>query len=590
MSSSTNSAAHPDHVDVVGSEVVLPELVGPVTAPVRPAVDLDRQGQGVAVEVQGVTEHEDLSREAIALEGGLEALPEGLLGLGHRRPQEVGGELGGPVPLDLAPAPGLGRASLGRAGIAALDLTRGGVVAAAVPADGHHTRVEYGSRPVHGPARHRCGVVEHQGHAGGRGDRRRGRIGLVGGAVRHPGVADRGDGRLAARGGATGAGGTGRRSGWAGSWGWGSPVWPRAGRRSRPTGRPWRPIIAWHDRRGEAVAERLTRRLRGRPRSVDRPAAALRGDGGQARVAGRAGLAADAPAGWRWLGVPELVLRALTGAEATEWSLAARTGCFDVGSTGVAARGGGGRGFDVGVFPPVMAAGEVMGRVTAQASAWSGAAGRRAGDGGRPRPSGGVRGRRGRAPTTWSTRSAPRRRWWAARPPCPTSEPPWRRAWPWASSPAATAGWRWPARPGRARRWTRPPPPSARRPPSSTDVAASGADQRPRRPGPARQPPPPPASGPSHRRCRRRMGHPPRRPRRRDRGGRHPSHPRPRPPPTAGGLRRRLRQRPSPGGEATPRPDPGRALARHRRGGKGCRPLWGCGRRPPPELVTLNRP
>ena len=65
------------------------------------------------------------------------------------------------------------------------------------------------------------------------------------------------------------------------------------------------------------------------------------------------GLAADAPAGWRWLGVPELVLRALTGAEATEWSLAARTGCFDVGRREWLPEVAPAAGFDVDVFPPV---------------------------------------------------------------------------------------------------------------------------------------------------------------------------------------------------------------------------------------------
>ena len=132
------------------------------------------------------------------------------------------------------------------------------------------------------------------------------------------------------------------------------------------------PVIAWHDRRGEKVAERLTassgadldRRIGQRLRYV-------------ATVAKLGwlvehGLPSTAPVGWRWLGVPELVLRALTGAEATEWSLAARTGCFDVGRRVWLPEVAAAAGFDVSVFPPVMAAGSVMGRVTAEASAWSG--------------------------------------------------------------------------------------------------------------------------------------------------------------------------------------------------------------------------
>ncbi|MEA2716604.1 MAG: hypothetical protein QOI99_921 [Actinomycetota bacterium] len=131
------------------------------------------------------------------------------------------------------------------------------------------------------------------------------------------------------------------------------------------------PVIAWHDRRGEAVAARLTaafgddldRSIGQRLRYV-------------ATVAKLGWLVEHglgvAPAGWRWLGVPELVLRALTGFEATEWSLAARTGCLDVGRRRWLPDVAAAAGFDVGVFPPVMAAGQVMGWVTEEAAAWSG--------------------------------------------------------------------------------------------------------------------------------------------------------------------------------------------------------------------------
>ena len=132
------------------------------------------------------------------------------------------------------------------------------------------------------------------------------------------------------------------------------------------------PVIAWHDRRGEAVAERLTAAFGDElDRSIGQR---LRYVSTVAKLGWLVehGLRSTAPTGWRWLGVPELVLRALTGAEATEWSLAARTGCFDIGRRVWLPEVAAAAGFDVGVFPPVMAAGEVMGRVTAEASAWSG--------------------------------------------------------------------------------------------------------------------------------------------------------------------------------------------------------------------------
>jgi hypothetical protein len=76
----------------------------------------------------------------------------------------------------------------------------------------------------------------------------------------------------------------------------------------------------------------------------------------------------------RWLGVPELVVHALTGAEATEHSLAARTGCYDVTKQVWIPEVAALLDFDVDVFPPVHAAGTVMGRVTEDGAAWSGLA------------------------------------------------------------------------------------------------------------------------------------------------------------------------------------------------------------------------
>lgn len=91
-------------------------------------------------------------------------------------------------------------------------------------------------------------------------------------------------------------------------------------------GRPMAPIIAWHDGRGEQTVASLERRFG--------PALA-RSTGRRVRT-----VSSLAKLGWlvehglpepdRWLGVPELALFLLTGAEATEHSLAARTGAYSV--------------------------------------------------------------------------------------------------------------------------------------------------------------------------------------------------------------------------------------------------------------------
>ncbi len=91
-------------------------------------------------------------------------------------------------------------------------------------------------------------------------------------------------------------------------------------------GRPVGPVIAWHDGRGEETVASLERRFG--------PALA-RWTGRRIRT-----VSSLAKLGWlldhglpepdRWLGVPELALFLLTGAEATEHSLAARTGAYHV--------------------------------------------------------------------------------------------------------------------------------------------------------------------------------------------------------------------------------------------------------------------
>lgn len=127
------------------------------------------------------------------------------------------------------------------------------------------------------------------------------------------------------------------------------------------------PVLAWHDPRGEDVAERLSERF---------------GAGLAERIGQRLrSVSSVAKLGWllehgvdgveRWLGVPELVLRDLTGAEATERSLAARTGCWDVAGGGWLEEVAGGAGFGTEVFPAVLPAGQVMGRVSDGAAARS---------------------------------------------------------------------------------------------------------------------------------------------------------------------------------------------------------------------------
>ena len=146
-------------------------------------------------------------------------------------------------------------------------------------------------------------------------------------------------------------------------------------------GRPLAPIIAWHDGRGEETVASLEGRFG--------PALA-RWTGRRVRT-----VSSMAKLGWlvahgvpepdRWLGVPELSLFLLTGAEATEHSLAARTGAYHVTERRflpgvidhVLRPGGPGGGAaeppdgsdDPGLFPPVLAAGSVMGVVTGEGGA-----------------------------------------------------------------------------------------------------------------------------------------------------------------------------------------------------------------------------
>jgi xylulokinase len=135
-------------------------------------------------------------------------------------------------------------------------------------------------------------------------------------------------------------------------------------------GRPLAPVIAWHDGRGEDEVELLERRFG--------PHLALRtGQGANTKmtVAKLGWLVRNGVSGTAgWLGVPELALHALTGVEATEHSLAARTGCYDVVAHRWLPEVAAVVGISTDVFAPVRAAGEVMGRISLDGARWSGLA------------------------------------------------------------------------------------------------------------------------------------------------------------------------------------------------------------------------
>jgi sugar (pentulose or hexulose) kinase len=129
-------------------------------------------------------------------------------------------------------------------------------------------------------------------------------------------------------------------------------------------GRPIGPIIAWHDGRGEETVASLEARF-----GADLP----RWTGRRLRT-----VSSVAKLGWlidhglptpdRWLGVPELALWLLTGAEVTEHSLAARTGAYHVIDRMWLAEVTDHVGIPAGVFPEVRPAGRAMGSVSEEAA------------------------------------------------------------------------------------------------------------------------------------------------------------------------------------------------------------------------------
>ena len=132
-------------------------------------------------------------------------------------------------------------------------------------------------------------------------------------------------------------------------------------------GEPIGPVIAWHDGRGEETVASLERRF-----GPD----LARWTGRRVRT-----VSSVAKLGWlldhglpepdRWLGVPELVLFLLTGAEATEYSLAARTGAYDVIGRRFIPEVAGHLvpdGDPGALFPSVLPAGAVMGTLAPEAA------------------------------------------------------------------------------------------------------------------------------------------------------------------------------------------------------------------------------
>ncbi len=133
-------------------------------------------------------------------------------------------------------------------------------------------------------------------------------------------------------------------------------------------GRAVGPVIAWHDPRGGEVVDRLVAEFGDQlPRWIGQP---VRTVSSVAKLGWLVGHAVGRVDGW--LGVPELCLHRLTGSRVTEYSLAARTGCYHVGECRYLSEVAAAAGIRPGVFPPVEPAGTVMGRISADGAAWSG--------------------------------------------------------------------------------------------------------------------------------------------------------------------------------------------------------------------------
>lgn len=136
------------------------------------------------------------------------------------------------------------------------------------------------------------------------------------------------------------------------------------------SGAPLAPVIAWHDPRGagtvavleDRFGDDLARRIGQRLRPVS-------------SVAKLGWSVANGATGVRWwLGVPELVVFTLTGCRATDFSLAARTGAYDVVARRPLPAVAEALALPPDVFPVPAPAGAAMGEVTAAGASWSGLA------------------------------------------------------------------------------------------------------------------------------------------------------------------------------------------------------------------------
>jgi xylulokinase len=129
-------------------------------------------------------------------------------------------------------------------------------------------------------------------------------------------------------------------------------------------GHPLGPIVAWFDGRGEETVSRLGAALPGLALRIGQRVRTV------SSVAKLGWLLADGmPLPQRWLGVPEACLFLLTDAEATEYSLAARTGAYDVATRKWIREVTDVLGVAPDVFPAVGAAGDPMGEVSGEAAA-----------------------------------------------------------------------------------------------------------------------------------------------------------------------------------------------------------------------------
>lgn len=133
-------------------------------------------------------------------------------------------------------------------------------------------------------------------------------------------------------------------------------------------GRPLAGIIAWHDPRGAEAVDLVRRHLGdGLAERIGQPLRTV------SSVAKLGWLAADGVSGIRrWLGVPEWCLHGLTGACATDFSLAARTGAYDVVAGAPIPEVLDALSLPLDVFPEPVPAGRVMGTVSPAGSRWSG--------------------------------------------------------------------------------------------------------------------------------------------------------------------------------------------------------------------------